>query len=461
MVDEQNNVTSINSKKKNKKKDDTKSKPKITRAWIEKNLLEFLETGKVQQYMNLDLKYKDDWDVWFYRKNPTENSRILVINKHDKTACEIGIEYLSEKLIHKTGMFVIEDDPCSIYGLAGRQATEFARAMLAVGRKIKQWPKPIGFKSSPGYFFKRHDFDPVRGSTPDQFPTINLNLEHMTNHKSFCQRVGSLYDDKADRKQIIFMVGEGDGGKSALINLLTDLAGGADGVSAVSMNVFSNFGFDPLLDKRVWIAEELSPQFFKNDKYKVLTGGSPVQINRKGERQFNAYLDGMLFCASNRIPDLENDSGLRNRLIICEVETLPAEKRLSVAETRKRMREELKYFVGYCQDLYDEVGEDGTLVPESTEKLESIIAESEMDCEMVFDEYFIEDLTKIGKDAVLAAKEYNKIWEQICNDHPQFAKTTKKKTFNKYTANRLGRSEVSQRVFGYSHRMIPGLRRKK
>ena len=427
----------------------------------EEKLIRFLEDKVIPPYMDTKVSHHS-WNMWFHSDDPLRPTRILKVNDVNKTVCEYGKESLMGEVNEAFRRFArMDDHPSGKYCLSSKEIVGFTQKLMYSGRRLATWPKAIGFKSDKDYCFQRFNFDPAETATPADFPTINLNLQHMNNSRNFCERVGSLYDPAADRKQILFLIGEGDGGKSALINLLTFLAGGPEGIASVGMSVYKDFGFDPLLDKRVWIAEEIEPEFPEHPRFKNLTGGSAVQINRKGEKQFNAYFTGILFATANEPPKVKNDSGLKNRILICEIDPVPKELRLPPAETSARMRAELPHFIRYCLDAYSRVSGDGTLVPDNTDKLDSIIAEDQMDTAAVFSEYLQEDLTVLGKNALLTPVEYHQVWELICEENKAFAKAVSRKKFNEYVKGILCRKEIAVRCHGHQGRMIPGLRLKK
>lgn len=462
MTEKQSNLRAIKSNKNPADTEENNISFKPSLGSKEEKLIQYLEDGECPPLMpNIGAH---QWDIWFYSNDPLRPTRILKKNNESRTVCEYGKEALHGEVYEAFRRFArMDDHPSGKYCLSDKEVASLSRKLMYSGRRVEAWPKPIGFKSDEGDCFQRFDFDPAASASLEDFPTIALNLKHMTNSRNFCERVGSLYDEKANRKQILFLIGDGDGGKSALIELLTFLAGGDRGVASINMGVYKDHGFDPLLDKRVWIAEELSTRFFEHEQFKVLTGGSAVQINRKNEKQFNAYLTGMLFATSNKTPKIDDDSGLRNRILICEVDPIPKELRLPPEETKARMRAELPYFIRYCLEAYSSVSGDGTLLPDTTDKLEAIIADKELDCEAIFDTYFYEDhTTNTKRTAKLTSVEYLAVWEDISENYKAFAKTTSKHQFDDYVKKRLVRKSLSELVSrnGVKYRVIPGLAKK-
>lgn len=425
----------------------------------EQALLEYLE-GRRDILVGMPaILPKQNWHIYFYSESPMEPARILRHKLDTDTYEEIGKDELVREVNRCLDQFgSVEGGKSALYCLSDREASSLANRLQRSGRRLKAWPQPIGFKSQKGYFFDRFDFDVPKTANKEDFSTINLNLQGMTNASNFCQRVGSLYDPDADRKQVIFMVGDGDGGKSVLIDLLTFLAGGLSGVASIDEGVFGEFGLAPLVDRRVWVAEELPPKFFVKHKFKTLTGGSCVMINRKGEKQFNAYLTGMLFATSNQTPFFPNDTGFRNRMIICEVDPIPKELRLPRDETGRRMRKELPAFIRYCLDQYALVGGDGTLTPETTEALDGIIEDAEAEMASVFDDVFEVDLES-RQERWIKSTDYCAWWEKMNKEAPWFVRTVSKQKFDNYVKRRLGRRRLSKviRHSGDRFRVIPGL----
>ena len=461
-MSDENKVSEI-SKARQKKRSSGEIKP--TAGSKEQGLLCYLEGHDYSEILpGMGVSHvKQDWHIYFYCESPMEPARILRHCPEADTYEEIGKDELVREINRCLDQFgSIEGRVSSMYCLSDREASSLANRLLKSGRRIKSWPLPIGFKSQKGHFFQRFDFDLPESATKEDFPTINLNLQGMTNSTNFCQRVGSLYDPDADRKQVIVMVGDTDGGKSALIDLLTYLAGGLEGIASVDEGVFGEFGLAPLVDKRVWIAEEIPAKFFARHKFKTLTGGTGVMINRKGEKQFNAYLTGMMFATSNKTLKIPNDSGFRSRLIICEVEPIPKELRLPRPDTRRRMTRELPAFIRYCIEQYEFVGGDGTLTPETTEALDGTIEDAEAEMEAVFDAEFVAgDPLKLENP--ITSSEYCAWWESISKASPEFARRTTKGRFDEYVKQRLGIKRLSKRISqgGSRCRVVPGLTFKK
>lgn len=484
--DDKNNVTAINSKKKaakpgkktttkeDKKPVEKQDEMKIPAGTMEEMYQRFLENGVQLPYLK---GVQIPWNIWFYREKNSDLSRIIKLNPENKTVSEIGKETLKGEIGTVFRRFANPDSITGKYCLGDRQISALGNRLTYLGRRASSWPKTTGFLSDPDYVFHRLPFDPhPEAVTPEQFPTINENISRMTNSAAFCQRVGSIFDLNANRKKIVMLLGESNGGKSALLDLITYIVGGVDCVATVNLGTFAQFGMATLLDKRVWIGNEINPKFFINDKFKTIAdpGPSLVGIERKGQGIFNSYLNGMLFCSANpkKMPRLEDDSGLRSRLIFCEVEPIPESLRMAPDDLSQLFHTELPFFLRYCLDAYSEflATNPGREIQSEEVKhdeqgiFDQILDEDEMGLEVIFNRYFYEDLTAFGRDGVrLTTTQYVQEWERITYDNPSFGRSCTKREFDNYVKKRAGTKKLGKQFRTEDKRRvtyIEGIRRK-
>lgn len=468
-----------------KNKAKAEEKPKKTRipaATKEYMIARLLERGEIPE--GLDVEHwlvKPKWDVWFYREDNSRAIFILRMNKETGIATLISKESLMGLLDTYFSSFAMTPYPSSQYGLSYLEIKSIASRLMIAGRTIKDWPEPVGFKSSPGYFFKRHDFDVPETSTEEQFPTIATTLASIkTNSKAFCARVGSLYDPTASRKQIIYLLGDGDSGKSTILNLLRQLVGGELACAVVNEGSFSAHGFESLVDKRLFIGDEIGKKFFLHNQFKRLTGDSSVTINPKGLPAYEAELKGILFCASNNPPLFNDDSGIRNRMIICRTEAIPKEKRLSMSDTLRNMRSELPYFIAYCKEIWSKYGGSKTIDHDDSSYTE-LIEDQESEHEAIFDENYRvqDDYEGAGlvddpngrrclKAGVTTSSAFHERWQHISDRHPSYARQRNaKRDFETYVKKKIGartltfnlkKVRVSSGAFYSQLRVVPKLR---
>ena len=462
-----NNVTDIKSKRKKIGKkagkspsDGEEKPPKLSLGIVEEFLTRYFSEGQTQLFMPKDLAYRR-FPVWFHKSDSLSATRMAILDETTGLAQEIDFETLTRLLHNDLSRFAIEDHPCQAYCLTHNGVRSLAKRLQACGRQLKNWPEPCGFKHQEGFFFERLNFDPEAAAEPKDFPFIQEMLSRMTNSKAFCQRIGSMFDPKADRKQAVILYGPGDGGKTTIFNMLKSLVG-ERGYAPITEGISSDsFGLWTLIDKRLWIGEEIKPEFFRTNTFKRLTGGAPLLINPKGEKQFSAQLRGMLFANSNEAPAIPGDSGLLNRLILCRVDPIPKSDRLGEEEVDDLLQRELPFFVGYCMELYT----GGRIEPEDGSELESAVEDYESPFQVVFDAYFEEDLTAVGKDARVMTSDVTHIWELIQREFPGLTRKLNLLQFKTFISRKTKRDglpfSIQAKRDGKKVRLVPGLRVKK
>jgi len=434
-------------------------KPKINQGIIEEYLVRYLVTGKIQPFMPSFLPY-EPLAVRFFKADTKSATRMITVDKTSNTAQEIDEETLMKILLENLGRFAIEGHACSIYSLKYAQIKDLARRLKTCAPSIEVWPEPCGFKNDPRLLFERLNFDPKKTAKPDAFPFIKEMLARMTNADAFCQRIGSLFHPDADRKQATILYGQGDGGKTTLFNMICRLVG-ERAVAPINETISrDSFGLWTLVDKRVWIGEEILPSFFRTNTFKRLTGGAPLMINPKNEKQYSAHLKGILFANANEAPLIPNDSGLINRLIICQVDSIPAEKRLPTVDVERMIEQELPAFTGYCIGLY----KGGAIEAKDKTEIQSAIEDYEAPLKLIFDMYFRIDPGAFGVEMSVTAADVVTAWAHARDNFPGRVGKLSIENFRSYISRQTGRDgmtfTVRKKRDGHTIRLVPGLIKK-
>ena len=169
------------------------------------------------------------FDLWFFKSKGGGDTRVVEIKKFAEgcaDATELDKIETCGYIDRVLSIFALDEERCSFYRINFGQVTKLAAKVTARGRRLKTWPEPIGFKSQKGLFLERLNFDPVSGSDYFDFPFIATSiLGRMDNPEAFCQRIGSIFDPKADQRQTPIFYGPGGGGKTFLTKFLQRLVG--------------------------------------------------------------------------------------------------------------------------------------------------------------------------------------------------------------------------------------------
>lgn len=267
-------------------------------------------------------------------------------------------------------------------------------------KRLKDWPSPVGFKSQQGFFFSRLSFDPADQAILSDFPIIAEMLSRMSHPDRFCQMLGSAFDPVSSRKQVLWLYGDGNSGKSFLLNnVVSQLLGGDVGTATFSGEALSGSHWkEPLLGKSLLVVNEAASKFLRTESFKSLTGDDIHMINPKGLKMFQGQLQCRVFFSSNEQPEIPNDQAIKNRLIVCKMTEFLG-KKLRPSDLEKRIEGELAAFVRYCIDLYKRL--EGEFIPTESEELTAAIESHEEELQLIFDCNFVLD-----SNSRLTSKEF-------------------------------------------------------
>lgn len=243
---------------------------------------------------------------------------------------------------------------------------------------LKEIPKAVAFKSDPELTMNRLPYDPspcTDAELPVLAPTFHSMLSRIdTNRTALVQRIGSIFDLKADRKQAVWLYGDADAGKSTFQWLLLKLAGPKP-VCTLSKDLLqSRFCLQNLVGRRIALVPEAGSWFIRQDKFKALTGDRIHPVEPKGKATYSANIESLFFFFSNERPEIINSAEFLNRIIDCHITAVPKHEMLSEIEIQSRLERELPWIIGYCKAEYEKLGQ-GNRIPVNQETLTSIAEE--------------------------------------------------------------------------------------
>ncbi len=111
-------------------------------------------------------------------------------------------------------------------------------------------------------------------------------------------------------KKALFLVGDGNTGKSQLKSLTERLLGKNNYIGMDLSEIEARFGTGSLYGKRLAGSSDMS--FLSVDELKVfkkLTGGDDVHMEFKGQQAFSATFTGILWFCTNKLPRFSGDKG--------------------------------------------------------------------------------------------------------------------------------------------------------
>lgn len=137
--------------------------------------------------------------------------------------------------------------------------------------------------------------------------------------------MGYILSDSHQANALLICLGEGSNGKSVFGRILTGLVG-LENTSSVPISGFSErFSLEPLLNKRLNIADESRIAELETSKLKSLTSGQQVSVDRKNKPEITAVMAIKQVYMLNQIPPL-SDTGyaFQRRLLILDFKHIVA-----------------------------------------------------------------------------------------------------------------------------------------
>lgn len=132
-------------------------------------------------------------------------------------------------------------------------------------------------------------------------------------------------------KKALFLVGEGNTGKSQFRKLLSELIGAENDTSIDLEAIEGRFGTSQLLFKRLAGSNDMKfATVGQLGMFKQLTGGDRIYAEKKGKDGFTMSFNGLLCFCTNQMPKFGGDKGehVYERFIIVECNNvIPPEKR--------------------------------------------------------------------------------------------------------------------------------------
>lgn len=120
-------------------------------------------------------------------------------------------------------------------------------------------------------------------------------------------------------KKALFLVGDGDTGKSQLKSLTEKILGKGNYTSVDLKELEDRFGTSMIYNKRLSGSSDMSFVSVKELKqFKKITGGDSIFTEFKGMQGFDQIYNGLLWFCCNKLPKFSGDNGLwvYNRIIV-------------------------------------------------------------------------------------------------------------------------------------------------
>ncbi|MEB3212410.1 MAG: DUF5906 domain-containing protein [Leptolyngbyaceae bacterium] len=269
------------------------------------------------------------------------------------------------------------------YLLTFKHAQEVAKMWMYSVKPIDM-PKMFAFTGDKSLAFHRAPFpEPMHCEEPP--PLFADILARSSEPRALAAFVGSLFYEKADRQQYLFIHGDGRNGKSALIDVLNDTLGPGvhtettpDDKRPPGSHWTASF-----LGKRLVVFSECeSPRFPTSAIFKSLTGGDKTLINQKFKAAYSTKLNCKFIFLANGELQISSSTADQRRAIYCFIKR----NLTHIEDYAEKLRAEASQIIGYCMKVYSELCPNHGSIP--VDKAAAGPAMLDIEQEMFFDSYF-------------------------------------------------------------------------
>lgn len=344
-------------------------------------------------------RWKEDLAV--IRESMNDEPSIISVSP-DRIASLLARKTLAAQIldhIQDVGAFLDSDQ--FEYKKLGYKKLEEAVEMWAHGSKFSmKIPKSFGFMSDPDVVFKRAGYNPDMLIVDEAALSLAAPYTHgivsrLTNMEAACAWFGRVLKGTGERKQVLWVHGPADGGKSQLQWLICELLGGCEGSS---LDVTSSDLDD---ERRWWTGRAVGKRlicvteadgcfnFLRSGHFKSITGDPYFTPQIKCQHAPRA-INEMSFCFfGNHKPSVGCEKEYVIRIILATLSPFVGE-RIPEPLLRKELAVELPAFAGYCLNLWAKHEASGRIPHDATDLL-TIVAENEETFSAVFEDNFIAD----------------------------------------------------------------------
>jgi len=225
-----------------------------------------------------------------------------------------------------------------------------ARQWELVTPGLADEPAPIGFKGGEGWAYCRLPFDlpPLRG--PEAWPAWEEFICRLSDRDFFMGWLGSVFDAGNVSRQVPYLLGAGQDGKSVVLRVLYQLLGRT--ACTLSDTHVTNFSASFAYGHRlVVIGENKNDKILMTGLVRSMTSGDAVAVEKKGEQAFSAVLRCKLLIAGNAAPHVSGSRADMSRLVLLEVAESPIK---DDGAWEDRLKAELPAFLAACWALYQQ-----------------------------------------------------------------------------------------------------------
>lgn len=240
--------------------------------------------------------------------------------------------------------------------------------------------------------FHELSFDLQKNVTLEECPVFSELLSRCSNPTAFVQFIGSIFDfTPINRQQYLWMYGRGMNGKGSLCEALMSVFNQAAHKYVGEQK--GQFWLQHAENKMFVFFDEVGNSSFPmSPRFKGMTGGPTIEVERKNKDSYTGTFYGKIIIASNEEISIQKQKSNLRRAIFCTFDDSSDEQNFGYT---KKLEDELPKFASYCYREYMKTG--CALIKNSADAIETMTESFNLEFDSIFDQLFTQKFLPTGE----------------------------------------------------------------
>ncbi|MBK9038013.1 MAG: hypothetical protein IPL83_02440 [Bdellovibrionales bacterium] len=304
------------------------------------------------------------------------NATYLKRNAVDNTVAEVSLDELQRQAALVFTGTILDCHPT--------ETKERAMGWVERTEPITELPPSFAWKNHRGLTFNRFDFEVADLPTP-LFEDFLSRLE--TNREAFMAFVWSLFVPSDHGQQYLWIFGEGQDGKGAMIRLLSRLLNDA----FVALDAKDRYWLASCVGKRLGAFNDMVDVTFPmRSQFKQVTGQDPVNVEQKYKRSYSTVLDTKFIFTTNKELHITTQTSDLRRCIYVKMTKNPSSPRKGYEDD---LWEERAGILHKCKSAYEKMMQEHGAIVVDQDAAKEVGEQAELKFQVMFNQKLKADET--------------------------------------------------------------------
>lgn len=233
------------------------------------------------------------------------------------------------------------------------------RMLLDPEKRLEEEPKLISWSPSE-VAFKKFEPDLLQEGSYDTWKEFLNRLDYP---QVFMAWVWSVFEPENDGRQLMWLKGNGNDGKSRVISALMEMYGRDYTAALVTGDTASDFFFSKIYGKRFTVYDDCKQtDLITYEKIHMILGKGEAAIEYKGQNAFTGNVYSKIIVGSNMLPEISYEKNNERTRLICLTVKRFQNGDTSDNKFQEKLLSEKYAFLFACRKCYEVLCHDGVSI---------------------------------------------------------------------------------------------------